>query len=370
MYSINVDLLKRLSKSLGLSQREFSEQTFGRQQTWPQRMTFFDRLLLTDLVTISNRWHIPIRWFLDHDGATAGVPRIEQMVHQGEWQEVYIDTEAFRTLYSGHGKSYSRGTVQQALDVTGSCIWRWITVKFTMRAQTACDFCNFTQTEVTDFVIDRNWNDPSAAAETADAAASEGCADENACCGQDRCNQLQAENAALRSDVEGLHGSFNALRAAVQTLAEGAAFNDASVLAVLKATDFAGNTSKLSPYRWNAGKWGTDAVPTLAEVLARCNAEQRSTAEYLLTDMAALVLRRQDLRCPDADFQTIEIDREAFACVRKAFGMTDAAPETLSIQSFCDAINLLHLTPRCCLRDAQAGYPRLFADELVQQVKG
>ena len=54
----------------------------------------------------------------------------------------------------------------------------------------------------------------------------------------------------------------------------------------------------------------------------------------------------------------------------KAFGMADAAPETLSIQSFCDAINLLHLTPRCCLRDAQAGYPRLFADELVQQVKG
>ncbi len=370
MYSLNVELLRRLSKSLGLSQRDFSEQTFGRQQTWPQRMTFFDRLLLTDLVTISNRWHIPIRWFFCKDNEPCTIPRMEEIIRQGEWQEVYIDTEAFRNIYARSPKGFTREDVQKALDVTGSCIWRWVTVKFTMRAQDACVFCNTTQSDLADFIIDHNWKDASSDDTNQNENApstSETCAEQLACgCTEQQLTGLHQEQACLQEKVKALQNSIDEMRAAMQALHENTATQGVSALAVLRATDFAGNTGVFAPYQWNAGKWGADATPTLAEVVDRCNAEQRSTADYLLSDMAAIMLRRQSCTCHDGGFQGVSIDRNAFSYVMSAFGLPQESPESLSVQTFCDAINMLHLTPNCCIREAHAAYPRLFADEMVQ----
>ena len=79
MYQINENLIRRIHKMLGISQRRFSEETFTHNQVWPQRMTFFDRMLLSDLIIISNRWHIPMRYLICKDTDACDFLNIDDM---------------------------------------------------------------------------------------------------------------------------------------------------------------------------------------------------------------------------------------------------------------------------------------------------
>lgn len=378
MFVVNEDLIRRLHKMLGLSQRRFSEETFSHNQVWPQRMTFFNRMLLSDLVTISNHWHIPIRYLIRKDTETEPLMSVDDIVYQGDWREVKLNVDAFRRVYQTACARKGRKNVHDALGVTASCIWRWLTVRFTVRAQMVCDFCNFTGVDLLDFVRDPNWkamksaplhaqNQPSptpvyegffsaGVANTEDVLAS--------------LTRLQSENMVLSASVCSLRQQMEQVRGILLTLdGVSPASTAPQTVEILRAFGFAGCESLFTPYGWQGDAWG-EGVPTLEDFVARCNERQESTSRFLVLPAVAAIFNAGALRPADGAFQPILLHDDALDYVMKAAGLDVPNARSVSVADFCCALNALHLTPACCIDDVNTCYPPLFADKMVRELAG
>lgn len=376
MYQINENLIRRIHKMLGISQRRFSEETFTHNQVWPQRMTFFDRMLLSDLIIISNRWHIPMRYLICKDTDACDFLNIDDITVQGTWEEVRLDVEAFRRLYQSACARNGRNKLHEGLGVTASCVWRWMTIRFTMRAQTVCDFCNLTGADFLDFVIDPNLK--ALPAKSAPAVCTENAVSPaggrplpSAVKAEDvkeSLTRLQSENMVLSASVRSLHQQMEQMRGMLLTLH--AVSPDASSVQakeILRATGFAGCDGVCSPYGWQGEVWG-DGMPTLAQMVERCNVQQCATSRFLVLPAVASEFTAS-VSADDAKvFHPIALDLAALRYVMEAAGARATEDAEVSVLDFCDALNRLHLTPASCIDDANAGYPTLFADEMVRKV--
>lgn len=372
MYQINEKLVRNLSKMLGMSQRRFSEQTFKHNQVWPQRMTFFDRMLLSDLVMVSNRWHIPMRYLICEESDAVIPESIAAIQQQGAWKEVKIDVEAFRRAYQRACSAKGRNAVSQALGVTNSCVWRWVTVRFTVRAQTICDFCNFAGVDYHDFVRDANsgqsvpcGKDQASAAQVAGAGGNCLSGSGEFAAVQGALARLQGESSVFAAGLRSLRLQMDQVRGIL--LGRGGKDGEAhaQMMGVLRGTGFAGAEGLLSPYGWQAGNWG-DGVPTLREVVERCNAEQQPTSHFLVHPAVVAEFGSGNVQEDGGGFCPVVLNFSALRVVMQSYGMADAVPEDVSVLDFCGALDALHLTPACCIDDANANYPRLFADGMVR----
>lgn len=378
MYQINENLIRRIHKMLGISQRRFSEETFTHNQVWPQRMTFFDRMLLSDLITISNRWHIPMRYLICEDTDACDFLNISDITVQGAWEDVHLDVEAFRRIYQSACARNGRNKLHEGLGVTASCVWRWITVHFTMRAQTLCDFCNITGVDFHDFVKDTNLKalpkksvpevcvenvaSPAAGHPVPPALKAEGVLES--------LTRLQSENIVLSASVRSLRQQMEQMRAMLLTL--NVLSKDASSVQtkeILRATGFAGCDGVCSPYGWQGEAWG-DGVPTLAQMVEQCNAQQCATSRFLVLPVVASDFASSASSDDASVFHPIALDVAALRFVMEAAGCGVAEAGEVSVLDFCDALNRLHLTPASCIDDANAGYPNLFADRMVRKLAG
>ena len=361
---------------LGISQRRFSEETFTHNQVWPQRMTFFDRMLLSDLIIISNRWHIPMRYLICKDTDACDFLNIDDITVHGAWEEVRLDVEAFRRLYQSACARNGRHKLHEGLGVTASCVWRWMTIRFTMRAQTVCDFCNLTGADFLDFVIDPNLK--ALPAKSAPAVCTENAVSPaggrplpSAVKAEDvkeSLTRLQSENMVLSASVRSLRQQMEQVRGMLLTLH--AVSPDASSVQakeILRATGFAGCDGVCSPYGWQGEAWG-DGVPSLAQVVEQCNARQCATSRFLVLPAVASEFASSVTSDEVKGFQPIVLDSAALRFVMQAAGADATDAGEVSVLDFCEALNKLHLTPASCIDDANSGYPTLFADEMVRKV--
>lgn len=376
MYQINENLIRRIHKMLGISQRRFSEETFTHNQVWPQRMTFFDRMLLSDLIIISNRWHIPMRYLICKDTDACDFLNIDDITVHGAWEEVRLDVEAFRRLYQSACARNGRHKLHEGLGVTASCVWRWMTIRFTMRAQTVCDFCNLTGADFLDFVIDPNLK--ALPAKSAPAVCTENAVSPaggrplpSAVKAEDvkeLLTRLQSENMVLSASVRSLRQQMEQVRGMLLTLnAVSPETSSVQAMEILRATGFAGCDGVFAPYGWQGEAWG-DGVPSLAQVVEQCNARQCATSRFLVLPAVASEFASSVTSDEVKGFQPIVLDSAALRFVMQAAGADATDAGEVSVLDFCEALNKLHLTPASCIDDANSGYPTLFADEMVRKV--
>ena len=180
--------------------------------------------------------------------------------------------------------------------------------------------------------------------------------------------RLQSENMVLSASVRSLRQQMEQVRGMLLTLnAVSPETSSVQAMEILRATGFAGCDGVFAPYGWQGEAWG-DGVPSLAQVVEQCNARQCATSRFLVLPAVASEFASSVTSDEVKGFQPIVLDSAALRFVMQAAGADATDAGEVSVLDFCEALNKLHLTPASCIDDANAGYPTLFADEMVRKV--
>lgn len=161
MYYINERLIRGISQLFGMTRREFSSFAMNSVQLYGQRMTLWSRLSVTDIIMIANATHIPMRHFFV-DSEKGYIPRKkEEIVYNGQWQDITVNIPFIEYVYN-HDDKYSRAGIKQSMGVTEVALYNWFKRKhFNMKAQQACDFCNYFGCDLKNIINDPNEELPS-----------------------------------------------------------------------------------------------------------------------------------------------------------------------------------------------------------------
>ena len=349
MYYINENLVRNVYLLFGMTQKQFSEFALDSKQLYPQRLTMFNRFLVTDIIKICNATHIPIRHFFTTKQVQQPVFSKNDVVVEGTWTEVQLNMEGLTEIYRASGYEFTREELLNTLGVDSSCFWRWLNNSFTMRAQQLCDMCNEFGIDLSNIIVDKNSFIPPATKAHRDV-------------------KLQTANTRLERRIKIQEERIDQLAEAVNALVRE---RDMALDEVAKSKTKSRRKTYISEdhisevaettiehkWGWKAKKWEGENIPTLMQFIHYCNEHKIPTTAFIATTHSPTT--------GNDNFTDITLDRQAY-CAFAANTGVEESPEVILISKFCRYINENGLSPACCINDENSHYPTLLADRLIR----
>lgn len=352
MYYINERLIRGISQLFGMTRREFSSFAMNSVQLYGQRMTLWSRLSVTDIIMIANATHIPMRHFFV-DSEKGYIPRKkEEIVYSGKWQDITVNIPFIEYVYN-HDDKYSRAGIKQSMGVTEVALYNWFKRKsFNMKAQQACDFCNYFGCDLKNIINDPNDLIPSVSSTTTKSTPAD-VKDKDL-------PPIEQRQQELEDMVKNLSKQVSALAKGIKAAEEEAAIANAKLKvaeSTKRPTLFVCETEDeyKTPYRWQASKWTTDDdVPTIAALVKHCNDAGENILQYITK---ANVIPTEDA--------AVAIAEERLTTLLHLAGK-DTTADTLLASQFCSLLNECKLTPASVL-DVAYLVPT-FPDKLLRMI--
>lgn len=351
MYYINERLIRSLSKLWGMTRKEFSAFALDSAQLYAQRMTLWSRLSVNDVIQIANATHIPMRHFFVQSEKGYVPNKKEEIIYKGEWNDVSVNLPFIEYVYK-HRKIYSHEDIKRCTGNTEVAFYNWFrSQSCNMKAQTACDFCNYFGCDLKNIINDPNDLLPGIGSDTSsDESAVQEIEDRDM-------PPIEKRQQELEDMVKKLTNQMDSFYDALQEAKEEAAIANAK-LRVAENTKrptlsyvCETNEEYKAPYRWQAAKWTGDDVPTLSCLVKHCNTTGDNILLYLSkhnTDVTA-----------DAAVTLIEERLTTLLHLADK----DTTADSLLASQFCSLLNECHLTPASVL-DAAYLVPE-FPDKLI-----
>ena len=144
MYYLHYEQLRLLTTCFGLTQKQFSVKCFeGKEHVWPQRMCKLDNILVTDLVSICNTFHIPLDAFIN-TSKTPTLKKDDTVAIKKGFKPLLITKQNIKELYLGNHKKVTKELICKELNVSLSTFYCWINYpkRFAMKAHQLVTLCN------------------------------------------------------------------------------------------------------------------------------------------------------------------------------------------------------------------------------------
>lgn len=355
MYYINERLIRSLSKLWGMTRKEFSAFALDSAQLYAQRMTLWSRLSVNELVKISNATHIPMRHFFVQSEKGYVPSKKEEIIYKGEWHDVSVNLPFIEYVYK-HDDIYSRAGIKKSIGMTEVALYNWVKRwNFGMKAQQACDFCNYFGCDLKNIINDPNELIPGVISDTnktTDATTEVEDVD---------MPPIEKRQQELEDMVKKLTKQMDTFYDELRTAKEEAAIANTK----LKVAENTKRTTLPSyaceaedeyktPYLWQSSKWSGDDVPTLSDLVAHCNGSGENILRYLTKSNE------------DATTDTAVALAEERLTTLLHIADKDATADTLLASQLCSLLNECKLTPASVL-DAAYLVPT-FPDKLLRMI--